>query len=96
MLTAYKVEARPRYTEFEMSATQDHWAIDELGKNETESRSFSLVREGTVALLEKLPNFAAAKGPHVPKVGRAGSPWQEPINEIEDRKAEVASVGHVD
>jgi MoCo/4Fe-4S cofactor protein with predicted Tat translocation signal len=83
MLTLFNAEARPNLTEFEMSATQDHWAIDERGKNETESRSFTLVREGTVALYNKIPNFAEAKGPHVPKVGREGSPWKEPINQIE-------------
>ncbi len=99
MLTAYKVEARPRRTEYAMSATQDHWAIDERGKNETEARSFSLVREGTVALLEKLPNFASAKGPHVPQIrvtkdvnndgtqeSFEGSPFAEPIAVIEIEK----------
>ncbi len=86
MLALYKAEARPKLTEYEMSATQDHWAIDERGKDETEARSFTLVREGTLALLAKLPNFAEAKGPHVPKVGRDGSLWQEPINEIEIEK----------
>ncbi len=83
MLTAYNVEARPRYSEYAMAATQDHWAIDERGQNETESRSFTLVREGSIALFDKMPNFAEAKGPHVPKVGREGSLGKEPIASIE-------------
>ncbi|TWT95015.1 TAT-variant-translocated molybdopterin oxidoreductase [Neorhodopirellula pilleata] len=83
MALAYPVEARPRLNEYELCTTQDHWAIDELGRDEAEFRSFTLVREGTTALLKKLPEFTEAKGPHVPKVGVAGSLWLEPINEIE-------------
>ena len=70
--------------EYELATTQDHWAIDERGRDETQTRSFTLVREGTTELLKKVPQFAEAKGPHVPKVGRDGSPWQEPINAIEE------------
>ena len=68
MLLAYPVEARPRLTEYELCTTQDHWAIDELGRDEAETRSFMLIREGTTALLEKLPEFTEAKGPHVPNI----------------------------
>ena len=93
MLVAYNVEARPRFEEYELATTQDHWAIDERGRDETEIRSFSLVREGTTELLKKNKEFAEAKGPHVPHVGRNGSPWQEPINEIEEKnKAEHKDV----
>ena len=89
MLVAYNVEGRPRFEEYELATTQDHWAIDERGRNETETRSFTLVREGTTELLKKNQDFAEAKGPHVPHVGRNGSPWQEPINAIEEKnKAE--------
>jgi len=88
MLIAYDVAARPRYEEYELATTQAHWAIDELGQDETESRSFTLVREGTTALLDKIPEFAKAKGPHVPKVGQHGSPWHEPINKLEEEYAE--------
>ncbi len=74
--------------ETEIATTQDHWAIDEGGRDETQARSFSLVREGTKALLDKVPQFAHAEGkaPHVPHVGREGSPWHEPINTIEMEK----------
>ncbi|MCC9642237.1 TAT-variant-translocated molybdopterin oxidoreductase [Rhodopirellula sp. JC740] len=93
MLLAQPVEARPRYTEYDLVTTQDHWAIDELGRDEAESRSFSLIREGTLELLKKLPEFTEAKGPHVPKVGENGSLWKEPINEIEERKEDVPQWG---
>ncbi len=83
MAVAYNVEGRPRFEEVEIATTQDHWAIDERGRDETQQRSFSLVREGTTALLAKVPEFAESKGPHVPKVGRDGSLWKEPINSIE-------------
>lgn len=89
MLVAYNVEGRPRFEEYELATTQDHWAIDERGRDETETRSFTLVREGTTELLKKNKDFTEAKGPHVPHVGRNGSPWQEPINAIEEKnKAE--------
>ena len=89
LLLATKVEGRPRYTDFTLATTQDHWAIDDLGRGETERRSFQLIREGTTALFEKNDHFASDKGPHVPKVGPkradgelSGSPWKEPIAEI--------------
>ncbi len=86
MMIAYKVEGRPNLREYELATTQDHWAIDELGRDETEARSFSLVREGTTELLDKVPTFAteAPKEPHSPPVGKngSGSPWTEPIAAI--------------
>ncbi|QDT09899.1 TAT-variant-translocated molybdopterin oxidoreductase [Planctomycetes bacterium K23_9] len=86
MLVALGVEARPDYTEYEIATTQDHWAIDEGGKQETEDRSFNLVREGTLALFDKVPGFAEAppKEPHVPLVGDHQSPFTEPIHDIEE------------
>lgn len=95
MLLAKGIGGRPRRNEFVLATTQDHWAIDDLGRNETERRSFQLIREGTTALLEKNEYFASDKGPHVPEVGpvvnketgeRSGSPWKEPIGNI--RRAE--------
>lgn len=88
-LVAYNVEARPNYEEYEIATTQDHWAIDERGKEETKTRSHTLVREGTTELLKKIPEFADAKGPHVPHVGEHGSPWQEPMNAIEAEAKET-------
>ena len=96
MLVAYNVQARPNFTEYEIATTQDHWAIDEGGREETESRSFNLVREGTVELYDSIPDFAmgAPKEPHVPHVGKdlpgqhpgrtMQSPFTEPIADIED------------
>lgn len=81
---AYAVKGRPRFEDYDIATTQNHWAIDELGRDEAESRSFQLVREGTTALLKKLPEFTEALGPHVPKVGKSGSPWSEPIDAIEE------------
>ncbi|MGB7327643.1 MAG: TAT-variant-translocated molybdopterin oxidoreductase [Rubripirellula sp.] len=93
MLMATGVKGRPRFVESEIATTQDHWAIDEGGRDETQQRSFTLVREGTTALLAKVPEFAEVKGPHVPHVGRAGSPWHEPINSIEMEKPELPQWG---
>ncbi|TWU43443.1 Tetrathionate reductase subunit B precursor [Novipirellula aureliae] len=95
MLLMTEVEARPRFRDYELATTQNHWAIDERGRDETEKRSFSLVREGTVALLKKVPQFAEVKGPHVPAVGRndSGSLWREPINEIEEEHPKVPQWG---
>jgi molybdopterin-containing oxidoreductase family iron-sulfur binding subunit len=93
MLLASGVEARPRYQEYQLASTQNHWAIDELGKQETERRSFTLVREGTVALLEKNEHFVADKGPHVPQVGVEGSPFREPIAVIRETQPEVPQWG---
>ncbi len=86
MLIAYGVEARPDFTAYEIATTQDHWAIDQGGKEETERRSFNLVREGTLALFDKVPGFAEAapKEPHVPTVGDHQSPFTEPIYDIEE------------
>ncbi|MFU7562219.1 TAT-variant-translocated molybdopterin oxidoreductase [Stieleria sp. JC731] len=89
MSIAYGVEARPNYNEYEFATTQNHWAIDELGRDETERRSYNLVREGTVELFEKVPSFAneQPKAPHVPKVGEYGSLQYEPIQEIQKEEA---------
>lgn len=89
MLIAYKVEGRPNYDKFDFATTQDHWAIDEIGRKETERRSFTLVREGTTKLLKKVPTFAREqpKAAHVPKVGKYGSLGHEPMQEIQlDKK----------
>ena len=92
MSVVYGVEARPNFNEFEFATTQDHWAIDELGKDETEKRSFTLVREGTMKLLDKVPTFAneAPKAPHVPLLRGDvldNSLDSEPIKDIRDDSA---------
>ncbi len=93
MVMLAPVEARPRLNEYELCTTQDHWAIDELGRDEAEARSFMLIREGTTELLKKLPQFTESKGPHVPEVGIDGSLWQEPIAAIEESREELPQWG---
>jgi len=93
MMLATGFEARPRYVDFQLACTQDHWAIDPLGQEETERRSFTLIREGTVALLEKNEHFVEDKGPHVPKVGVEGSPFREPIAVIRETKPHLPQWG---
>jgi MoCo/4Fe-4S cofactor protein with predicted Tat translocation signal len=85
MLIAGNVQARPGQGQYELATTQDHWAIDEGGKAETQTRSFTLVREGTTELLNENEEFAEAKGPHVPHVGAHGSLWEEPIQAIREK-----------
>ncbi|TWT80968.1 Tetrathionate reductase subunit B precursor [Planctomycetes bacterium CA13] len=97
MMLVTNVEARPRFREYTLATTQDHWAIDERGRDEAERRSFSLVREGTVELLKKVPEFAESKGPHVPVVGpdpkQTGSLWHEPITMIEEERPNLPQWG---
>lgn len=85
MMVAYKVEGRPNYNEYEFATTQNHWAIDDIGKKETERRSYTLVREGTTKLLGRVPTFAKEqpKAAHVPKVGKDGSLQSEPMQDIQ-------------
>ncbi|MCA9137744.1 MAG: TAT-variant-translocated molybdopterin oxidoreductase [Planctomycetales bacterium] len=85
MLVAYKVEGRPNYNEYKFATTQNHWAIDDIGRKETERRSYNLVREGTTKLLEDVPTFAREqpKAPHVPSVGKDGSLQHEPMQDIQ-------------
>jgi molybdopterin-containing oxidoreductase family iron-sulfur binding subunit len=90
VMIAYGVEGRPRYTDYVLATTQDHWAIDERGRDETEERSFTLVREGTAELYKRVSKFAEVQGPHVPLVGPDdnGSPWVEPLTELEQENKE--------
>ena len=90
---AVGIEARPRYKDFQLASTQNHWAIDDLGRQETERRSFTLVREGTTALLEKNDHFVADKGPHVPEVGPEGSPFKEPMAHIRETQPSLPQWG---
>lgn len=83
MHIAYEVKGRPNFKAYDFAATQDHWAIDDGGRQETEDRSYTLVREGTTALLEKLPDFVEAMDVHVPSVGDHQSLHTEPIVAIE-------------
>ncbi|TVP99053.1 MAG: 4Fe-4S dicluster domain-containing protein [Planctomycetaceae bacterium] len=93
MRFAGDIEARPRYRDHTIASTQNHWAIDELGKGETQDRSFSLIREGTLPLLEKNPHFVEDKGPHVPKVGVEGSPFREVMAVIRETRPHLPQWG---
>ncbi|WP_153556451.1 TAT-variant-translocated molybdopterin oxidoreductase [Roseimaritima sediminicola] len=84
MLVAYNMESRPRTDEYELATTQDHWAIDELGREEAEERSYKLIREGTLALLEKTPQFTAAKAPHVPDYDHTKLWEKEPMEALQE------------
>jgi molybdopterin-containing oxidoreductase family iron-sulfur binding subunit len=46
-------------SEYTLVSTQDHWAIDEIGVNETQRRIPELVREGTLAEYKANREFAA-------------------------------------
>ncbi len=85
MQLALAIEARPRpRSEYALATTQNHWAIDELGREETIERSYQLVREGTQELFSILPDFAKSMGVHSPI---QESLWQEPIDQIEEQVA---------
>jgi molybdopterin-containing oxidoreductase family iron-sulfur binding subunit len=91
MLLAADVEARPRpRSEYPMATTQNHWAIDDLGREETEDRSYQLIREGTNELFKTLPTFAKYMGVHSPDTG---SLWVEPINAIEQERPSLPQWG---
>ncbi len=87
MLVAYEMESRPRSDDYLLATTQDHWAIDYGGRQETEDRSFRLVREGTMQLLDKVPEFTEAKGPHVPPAEQTQL-WREPMEIIQQDEAD--------
>ena len=90
MQIAYEVEGRPNYEDYNIATTQDHWAIDSGGQAETMDRSYNLIREGTTELFNKIEDFAmgSPKEPHVPKVGDHQSPWNEPIETIENDESQ--------
>lgn len=85
------VKARPRaMSTYKLATTQDHWAIDDLGRLETEDRSYQLVREATKELFDTLPDFAQYLGVHSPPLK---SLWEEPINIIEEEQTRLPQWG---
>ncbi len=86
MLVAYQMGSRPRTQPYQLATTQDHWAIDDLGNQETQERSYKLIREGTLALLEKTPEFTAAKAPHVPNLEHTKLWEKEPMEALQENK----------
>jgi molybdopterin-containing oxidoreductase family iron-sulfur binding subunit len=43
---------------YQLASTQNHWAIEKLGRREAEHRSYELVREATLEEYRKKPDFA--------------------------------------
>ncbi len=75
------VEARSTSRPYKLATTQDHFAIDELGLEETASRAGMLIREGTVEQLEEGgADYVEHLGLHHPPLE---SLWEEPINTFE-------------
>ncbi len=75
------VEARPTSRPYKLATTQDHFAIDELGLEETSSRAGMLIREGTVEQIEEGgAEYVEHLGLHHPPLE---SLWDEPINQFE-------------
>ncbi|MEZ6090755.1 MAG: TAT-variant-translocated molybdopterin oxidoreductase [Pirellulaceae bacterium] len=82
-LLAKNVPARPRSAEYELATTQDHFAIDDLGLEETVDRSHRLIREGTLAKYADDPHFVDHMGVHSPELK---SLWTEPMEVFEHDK----------
>jgi molybdopterin-containing oxidoreductase family iron-sulfur binding subunit len=75
------VEARPTSRPYKLATTQDHFAIDELGLEETAERSVRLIREGTVEQIQDGgADYVEHLGLHHPPLE---SLWEEPINQLE-------------
>ncbi|WP_164101615.1 TAT-variant-translocated molybdopterin oxidoreductase [Candidatus Laterigemmans baculatus] len=91
MQIATGVRGRPRRHEYVLATTQDHWAIDPLGREEAEDRSYQLVREGTKDLYRLVEDFAQYLGVHKPE--GVGSLWKEPIDTIEEERPELPQWG---
>ncbi len=76
-----KVEARATGRPYKLATTQDHFAIDELGKQEVEKRAPRLVREGTLEKVEEHgQDYVKGLGIHSPPLK---SLWDEPIDAFE-------------
>ena len=64
---------------YKLATTQDHFAIDKLGADETSKRSMMLIREGTLEQIGQ-EGYIEHKGIHHPELK---SLWEEPINTFE-------------
>ncbi len=81
LTTITGVEARSTSRPYKLATTQDHFAIDELGLEETASRAGMLIREGTVEQIEEGgAEFVEHMGLHHPPLE---SLWEEPMNTLE-------------
>lgn len=65
---------------YKLATTQDHFAIDKLGADETAKRSMMLIREGTLEQIAE-EGYVEHKGIHHPELK---SLWDEPIDQFEN------------
>ena len=71
------VEAKPLPKPYKLATTQDHFAIDELGLEETKKRAKRLIREGTLEQVQEGGSeFVEHLGTHHPPLE---SMWKEPM-----------------
>lgn len=76
-----EIEARGTSVPYKLATTQDHFAIDELGLEETANRAGMLIREGTLEQLEEGgADYVEHLGLHHPPLE---SLWEEPMNTLE-------------
>ena len=75
------VEAKPLPRPYKLATTQDHFAIDELGLEETKTRAQRLIREGTLEQIQEGgADFVEHLGTHHPALE---SMWEEPMKVFE-------------
>ncbi len=75
------IDARETSRPYKLATTQDHFAIDELGLNETADRAGMLVREGTIEQVDEGgAEYIDHLGVHHPPLE---SLWEEPMNKFE-------------
>ncbi len=83
----------PTSVPYKLASTQDHFAIDQLGADETSKRSHMLIREGTLEqIIEGGHEFIEHKGLHHPPLE---SLWQERSTRSRATRRAL-SVGHDD
>ncbi len=80
MMWAAGAKATVKSGAFRLGITQDHFAIDTGGLDETKDRAGRLIREGTLEKYHKDPEFTAHLGTHKPDMK---SLWEEPMDMIE-------------
>jgi molybdopterin-containing oxidoreductase family iron-sulfur binding subunit len=75
------VEAKPLSRPYKLATTQDHFAIDETGLEETKTRAPRLIREGSLEqITEGGADFVEHLGTHHPALE---SMWEEPMKVFE-------------
>ncbi len=81
LTVATGIDARETSRPYKLATTQDHFAIDELGLNETSDRAGMLIREGTIEQIDDGgADYVDHLGVHHPPLE---SLWEEPINKLE-------------